>query len=336
MTVTLDDIRAAAERLEGNALRTPLLESPLLNAQLGCRLLVKAECLQLTGSFKYRGAFNRISQLDPETWAKGVVAYSTGNHAQGVAAAAKHAGTEAVIVLPEDAPEVKKRNTRAWGAELVFYNRDTDDRAAIAEEVARKRGGAALVPPYDHEHVIAGQGTIGLEILEQTEAMGTRPDAVVIPVGGGGLTAGISTAVRALCPETRFFMAEPAAYDDTARSLAAGKRLGVDLSPGHPTTFCDALTAPMPGEITFSINRTTVNGVLVQSDDDVCRGIYTAFNDLKIVLEPSGAIGLAAVVSGALEKSCGAIKGRTIVVIASGGNVDAATFCDALKKGAPR
>lgn len=337
MSVTLDDIRAAARRLDGSAIRTPLLESPLLNDRLGCRLLVKAECLQLTGSFKFRGAFNRISQLDDATRAKGVVAYSTGNHAQGVAAAAKSAGAQAVIVLPEDAPEVKKRNTRAWGAELVFYNRDTDDRAAIAEGIACERGGAALVPPYDHEHVIAGQGTIGLEILEQTEALGIRPDAVVIPCGGGGLTAGISTAIKALCPDTLIFMAEPAAYDDTARSFAAGKRVGVDLTPGHATTFCDALTAPMPGEITFPINRTNVSGVMVQTDDEVCRGLHAAFNDLKIVLEPSGAIALAAVVNGALgTSSFGDIQGRTIVVVASGGNVDAGTFSDALKKGAPR
>lgn len=334
MTVDIDDIRAAAGRIDGAAVKTPLLEAPLLNDRLGCRVLVKAENLQLTGSFKFRGAFNRISRLDAATLAKGVVAYSTGNHAQGVAAAARRAGTQAVIVVPEDAPEIKKRNTRAWGAELAFYDRERDDRVAIAEKIAQQRGGAALVPPFDHEHVIAGQGTIGLEIMAQAEAMGARVDAVIIPCGGGGLTAGISTAIKALSPETEIFMAEPAAYDDTRRSMAAGQRIGVDLPPGHATTFCDALTAPMPGALTFPINRRNVSAVITQTDDAVCRGLYAAFSDLKLVLEPSGAIALAAVVNGALDTvMTGGTKGRTLVVVASGGNVDRGTFADALARG---
>lgn len=335
LTVTIDDIRAAAGRIVGRAVLTPLLESPLLNDRLGCRVLVKAENLQLTGSFKFRGAYNRIAQLDRATASKGVVAYSTGNHAQGVAAAARAAGIGAVIVIPEDAPAIKKANTRAWGAELAFYDRDTGDRVAIAEKIAAERGGAALVPPYDHEHVIAGQGTIGLEIMAQAEAMGARPDMVVIPCGGGGLTAGIATAIKASAAGVEVFMAEPAAYDDTRRSFAAGERLGVDLSPGHATTFCDALTAPMPGAITFPINRKLVSGVLTQSDDEVCRGLYAAFADLKLVLEPSGAIGLAAIVNGALGR-LREIKGKTVVAVASGGNVDAAIFSDALRRGAPK
>lgn len=333
MSVTIDDIRAAATRIAGKAVLTPLLESPLLNRRLGCRILVKAENLQLTGSFKFRGAFNRISQLDPQTRALGVVAVSTGNHAQGVAAAAHALGTGAVIVIPKDAPEIKKNNTRAWGGELVFYDRDREDRGAIADKIARERGGAALVPPYDNEQVIAGQGTIGLELMEQAAATGAVPDAVVIPCGGGGLTAGISTAVKALRPETEIFMAEPAAYDDTRRSFAAGNRLAVDLSPGHATTFCDALTAPTPGELTFPINRRNVAGVIALSDDDVCRGLYAAFADYKLVLEPSGAIALAAVVTGALAKIHDT-AGKAIVVIASGGNVDTVTYCDALARGA--
>ncbi len=333
MSVTFDAIRDASRRLDGKSVRTPILESPLLNERLGCRVLVKAENLQLTGSFKFRGAYNRISQLDLDILKLGVVAYSTGNHAQGVAAAARAAGTQAVIVIPKDAPEIKKQNTAAWGAELAFYDRDTEDRVALAERIARERGGAALVPPYDHEEVIIGQGTIGIEIIAQTAAMGVRPDAVIIPCGGGGLTAGISTAIKGIAPDIDIFMAEPAAYDDTCRSLAAGKRLGVDLSPGHATTFCDALTAPMPGEITFPINQRNVAGVIALDDNAVCRGIYAAFADLKIVLEPSGAIALAAVVTGALAAERD-LKGKTIVVVASGGNVDPATFSDALKRGA--
>ena len=333
MTVTIEDIRAAARRIAGKAVLTPLLESPLLNDRLGCRLLVKAENLQLTGSFKFRGAFNRISQLDDATRAKGVVAYSTGNHAQGVAAAAKAAGTRAVIVIPKDAPEIKKRNTRAWGAELVFHDRDTEDRVAIAEKIAKERGGAPIIPPFDHEQVIAGQGTIGIEIAEQAEALGARPDLVVVPCGGGGLTAGISTAIKALLPATEIYMAEPAAYDDTRRSFAAGERLANDLSPGHGTTICDALTAIMPGAITFPINRRNVSGVVALDDDEACAGLYAAFENLKLVLEPSGAIAIAAVVSGVLAWAK-AIEGKTVVAVASGGNVDAATFTTALTRGA--
>lgn len=332
MTVTIDDIRQAAERLSGKAVATPLLESQLLNDRLGCRVLVKAENLQLTGSFKFRGAYNRIAQLTPGELARGVVAYSTGNHAQGVAAAARQAGAKAVIVVPQDTPAIKQANTRGWGAELVFYDRDKDDRGALAEKIAEERGGAAIVPPYDHEQVIAGQGTIGLEIIAQTEAIGAQPDAVVIPCGGGGLTAGISTAVKALRPATEVFMAEPAAYDDTRRSLAAGERLPLD--PGHGRTFCDALTAPMPGEITFPINRRNVSGVVALSDEEVCRGVYDAFAGLKLVLEPSGAIALAALSTARLEEIT-AVRGKTIVVVASGGNVDAATYADALERGAP-
>jgi threonine dehydratase len=335
VSVTLDDIRAAADRIAGKAVMTPLLESPLLNQRLGCRVLVKAENLQLTGSFKFRGAYNRISQLGPAALAKGVVAYSTGNHAQGVAAAARAAGTGAVIVIPKDAPAIKRENTRAWGGELAFYDRENEDRVAIAERIALERGGAALIPPYDHEQVIAGQGTIGLEIMAQAATLGATPDVVVVPCGGGGLTAGISTAVKALAPVVKVFMAEPAAYDDTCRSLAAGKRLAVDLRPGHETTFCDALTAPMPGEITFPINRRNVAAVVTLDDDAVCRGLYTAFADFKLVLEPSGAIALAAIVTGALAR-VHAVHGKTVVAVASGGNVDGELFADALKRGAPQ
>ncbi len=333
MTVTLDDIRQAAARIAGKAVATPLLEAPLLNARLDCRLLVKAENLQLTGSFKFRGAYNRVSRLAPEELRRGVVAFSTGNHAQGVAAAAHLAGAAATIVVPRDTPAVKQAGTRAWGAELVFYDRFRDDRVAIAEDIARARGGAAVVPSFDHPQVIAGQGTIGLEIVAQAAALGTVPDAVVIPCGGGGLAAGISTAVKALAPAARVFLVEPAACDDTRRSFAAGRRVGAEGGPGAGATVCDALTAPLPGEITFPINRANAAGVLALSDDETCRGLHAAFADLKLVLEPSGAIALAAVVTGRLGEMFD-LRGRTVVAVASGGNVDPAAFAAALARGA--
>jgi threonine dehydratase len=334
MGVSLEEIDQAAKRIAGKALCTPLLEAPLLNERVGCRVLVKAESLQLTGSFKFRGAYNRISQLTRQERDRGVVAYSTGNHAQGVAAAARTAGTGAVIVVPNDIPAIKKRNTQSWGAELAFYERDVEDRVAIATAIADERN-ATIVPPFDDYRIIAGQGTIGLELVDQARAMGAALDAVVIPCGGGGLSAGISTAVKALSPETRIFLAEPSNYDDTRQSMAAGERIANDLAPGHGTTFCDALTAQIPGELTFAINQRLVDGVLALDDDLVTEGLYTAFADLKLVLEPSGAIALAALVSGALAQEFDT-SGKSIAVIGSGGNVDPLTYRDALEKGAAR
>ncbi len=333
MPITIDDIRDAAARLAGKAVLTPLLESPLLNERLRCRVLVKAECLQLTGTFKFRGAYNRVSRLDATALERGVAAFSSGNHAQGVAAAAKACGTRALIVVPKDTPAIKIENTKAWGAELAYYDRETEDRVAITEKLAAERG-MAIVPPYDHEQVIAGQGTIGLEVVHQLEELGLAADALVIPCGGGGLSAGISTAVKALSPATDIFLAEPAAFDDTRRSLAGGERVAIDPRTAH--TICDALAAPTPGEITFAINRRLATGAVALSDDDACRGLYAAFRDLKLVLEPSGAVALAAVTTGALEAQTGfATTGRTIVVIASGGNVDGTAYGEMLKRGAP-
>ena len=334
MTVGLEEIRQAAERIAGKAVRTPLLEAPLLDQRLGCRVLVKAESLQLTGSFKFRGAYNRIAQLTRQELDRGVVAYSTGNHAQGVAAAARTAGTSAVIVVPNDIPAIKKRNTQSWGAELAYYQREVEDRVAIAAAIADERH-AVIVPPFDDDRIIAGQGTIGLELVEQAGALGVTLDAVVIPCGGGGLSAGIATAVKALSPETRIYLVEPSNYDDTLRSMAAGDRIANDLGPGHGTTICDALTAEMPGELTFPINQRLADGVLAIDDDLVAEGLYAAFADLKLVLEPSGAIALAALVTGALGQEFD-VSGKSIAVISSGGNVDPLTYRDALQKGAAR
>lgn len=332
MTVGLDEIKQAAARIAGKAVRTPLLEAQLLNERLGCRVLVKAESLQLTGSFKFRGAYNRIIQLTRQELDCGVVAYSTGNHAQGVAAAARHAGTNATIVVPTDIPEIKKRNTESWGAELAFYRRDKDDRATVAMAIARDRN-AVVVPPFDDFHIIAGQGTVGLELVEQAEELGAPLDAIVIPCGGGGLSAGIGTAVNALSPKTKIFLAEPSNFDDTARSLAAGERVANGSSSAQGATICDALTTLMPGELTFPINQRLADGALLVNDDSVAEGLYRAFADLKLVLEPSGALALSSVVSGALSQEY-EIKGKTVAVIASGGNADPVTYCDALNKGA--
>ena len=317
------DIEAAANRLSGVAVRTPLLEAPLLNRELGCRLLIKAEPLQRTGSFKFRGAYNAISQLDEAARKAGVVAFSSGNHAQGVAAAASMLGAPATIVMPKDAPAIKIANTRSWGAEVVLYDRYTEDRDAIGARIARETG-ATLVKPYDNPGVIAGQGTVGLEIVEQCREAAVTADAVVVPCGGGGLSAGVVLAVTALSPDTGVWTAEPEGWDDTARSLAAGERKAVD---GTVRTICDALLPPTPGELTFPILRELAAGGLAAGDEAVKRAMATAFNHFKLVVEPGGAAALAAVLDGRID-----YRGRTVVCICSGGNVDPAQFADILRE----
>ena len=320
------DIEAAASRLAGHAVATPLLEAPLLNRRLGGRLLVKAECLQLTGSFKFRGAFNKISRLDEAARRRGVIAYSSGNHAQGVAAAAHLVGAPAVIVMPQDAPAIKLANTRAWGAEVITYPRHGGNREAIAQEIARTRG-LTMIPPFDDPEIIAGQGTVGLEIARQTEALGVRPDRVVVCCGGGGLTAGTATALHELLPQTTISTAEPEGWDDTRRSLETGSRQRVDA----PTpSVCDALLAPTPGELTFAINRDLVSNGYAVSEREVGEAMALAQSFLKIVLEPGGAAALAAVTGGQA-----ALDGGTAVVVASGGNVDPALFCDLIARYGP-
>jgi len=318
---TILDIEDAAKRLAGVAFRTPLLENSLLNDRLGGRLLLKAEPLQRAGSFKFRGAYNRISRLDAATKRRGVVAYSSGNHAQGVACAAQLLGVPALILMPKDAPAVKIANTNAYGAEVMLFDRAKDDREAMSRRVAAERG-ATIVPPYDDPFIIAGQGTVGLEIAEDLTARDVRPDAVIAPCGGGGLVSGIATALAAKLPGIPVYSAEPAGFDDTARSLVAGTRQ--TNIPGA-TSFCDALLAPMPGEITFPINKRRLAGGLAVTDAEVARAMATAFAYLKLVIEPGGAAALAAALAEKLP-----IKGRTVVVVASGGSVDAGTFAQAL------
>jgi threonine dehydratase len=317
----IDDIRAAARRIHGYAVETPLLESPQLNERLGLRLLVKAEPLQRTGSFKFRGAFNTLSQLGPEAKKTGVVAFSSGNHAQGVAAAAQLLGIPAVIVMPADAPALKVANTRSYGAEIVLYDRWTESREAIAERINAERG-AALVKPFDDPRVIAGQGTCGLELAMQARAKGATLDVAIANCSGGGLVTGCATALEAESPGTEVYSSEPAALDDMARSLQKGERVANDP---NARSFCDALLAPMPGEITFPIAKRLLAGGLTASDEDVARAMALAFEYLKLVIEPGGAVSLACAIAKAREW-----QGRTVAVVASGGNVDRETFSKAL------
>jgi threonine dehydratase len=318
----IGDIRAAAQRLKGRAATTPLLESSLLNARLGGRLFVKPECLQRTGSFKFRGAYNAIAQLDETQRRGGVVAFSSGNHAQGVASAARLLGLPATIVMPADAPAIKIANTRAYGAEVVLYDRHSESRETIAAAIAATRG-ASLIPPYDDARVIAGQGTIGLEIVEQARALGLALDTAVVPAGGGGLIAGCALALAAESPTTRVYSAEPAEFDDLRRSLAEGRRVA---NAAGARSICDALQAPMPGELTFAINRERLAGAVAVSDAEICDAMRVGFADYKLVIEPGGAAALAAVLSGKVV-----IKDRIVAVVVSGGNVDRDAFVQALQ-----
>ncbi|MBV8652148.1 MAG: threonine/serine dehydratase [Alphaproteobacteria bacterium] len=317
-------IRAAASRIAGQAVLTPLLESPAVNAKLGGRLLVKAEPLQRTGSFKFRGAFNTLSQLDAAERKGGVVTWSSGNHAQGVAAAAQQLGIPALIVMPSDAPAIKIANTKGYGAEVELYDRFGQSREEIGRQIARDRG-ATIVAPYDEPRVIAGQGTCGLEIAAQAKARNATLDAVLICCGGGGLTAGCAIALAAESPGTPVYAVEPADFNDTGRSLAAGERVSNDPAA---RSFCDALLAPTPGELTFAINQRLVKAGLAVTDREVAKAMAFAFSQFKLVVEPGGAVALAAVLSGKID-----IKGRTIAVVCSGGNVDAETFRKAIAEG---
>jgi threonine dehydratase len=319
---TYTDITAAAERVAAHAVRTPLLENPALNDTVGGRILLKAETLQRTGSFKFRGAFNFVSQLDAAQRRRGVVAYSSGNHAQGVAAAAALLGVPATIVMPADAPAIKLDNTRALGATVVTYDRHSEPREEIAAGLAGKSG-ATLVPPYDHPWTIAGQGTVGLEIAAQAAEIDAMPAAVLVCCGGGGLTAGIATVFAETAPATDIYTVEPAGFDDTARSLAAGARLA--NQPGAHS-ICDALLAPTPGALTFSINQRLVTGGVAVSDDDVRQAMIFAWQTLKLVVEPGGAVALAAALSGAVD-----CTNRVSAVVLSGANVDAAFYSEVLR-----
>ena len=314
-----NDVQMAAVRIAGKALRTPIVENPALNELVGGRVLIKPECLQRTGSFKFRGAFNRISQLGADAREGGVVAYSSGNHAQGVAAAAKLKELPAVIVMPEDTPEIKVSNTAGYGAEVVQYDRASGDRKAIAQDLADKRG-AVIVPPYDDANIIAGQGTAGLEFAQDLGARGVTPDALLVPAGGGGLLAGVSLAFEGLFPKTAIYSVEPRGFDDHARSLKSGKRRKNKHATG---SVCDALLAAQPGELTFAINQRRATGGLAVSDEEVRAAVAFAFRTLKLVVEPGGAVCLAAVLAGKID-----CRNRETAIVLSGGNVDPGLFSE--------
>jgi threonine dehydratase len=314
---TAADVDEAARRLAGVALHTPLLTSAALDALTGGRVFLKAETLQRTGSFKFRGAYNRLAAIPPEQRAGGVVAFSSGNHAQGVAAAAQLLGMPCVIVMPRDAPRAKRERTAALGAEIVLYDRTREDREAIANDIASRRG-AILVPPYDDALIIAGQGTAGREIVDDLHDLGLTPDIVVVTASGGGLTAGIALAVRARVPDAALYTAEPQGFDDHARSFRSGRReQNAELSG----TICDALMARTPGKLTFAINQSLVGAGVVVTDDEVAAAVAFAFAELKLVVEPGGAVALAAVMTGKVN-----VVGKVAVAILSGGNVDPEVF----------
>lgn len=310
--VSFDDVREAATRLAGAAHRTPVLRSRTLDKLAGTEVLLKCENFQRSGAFKFRGAYNTISRLPPGQLAKGVAAYSSGNHAQAVALAARELGSSAVILMPEDAPRGKVEATAGYGAEVLTYDRYTGDRQALAATLAVERG-LALIPPYEHPHVIAGQGTAALELIEDAGELG----ALVVPVGGGGLIAGSATAAKGMLGGIRVIGVEPEAGDDTRRSLAEGRRVSIPV----PRTIADGQAVSTPGELAFSVNRKLVDEIVLVTDDEIRDTMRLAFERLKIVVEPSGATGLAALLSGRI----GPVPDR-VGVIVSGGNVDAARF----------
>jgi len=327
VSLALHDIRLASDRIRGRAVRTPLLEAHVASALTGARVLVKPEVLQRTGSFKFRGAMSRMSLLTPDELIRGVVAFSSGNHAQAVACAARDLGTPAVIVMPADAPKLKVDNTRGYGAEVVLYERLTEDRVAIGKRLSAERG-LVLVPPYDDLHVMAGQGTIGLELAEDAQAAGLMLDLVLVPASGGGLAAGIATALSALSPKTRVVAVEPDRFDDIGRSLSAGERLA---NVAGPQSICDALLVDRPGELPFPLLQAAKAQAVAVSDDEALSAMAHAFYQMKLAVEPGGAVGLAALLSGKVDA-----RGKTVGVVLSGGNVDAGMFRRALETLGPQ
>lgn len=319
--ISYNDIVAAADRIKGAAIKTPFIENAALNDKVGGRVFLKVESLQHVGAFKFRGAYNRLSALSDDEKKKGVVAWSSGNHAQGIAAAAELLGIEATIVMPEDAPQMKVDNTRAYGASIRFYDRYTESREEIGRALSEETG-ATLVPSYDDPYIIAGQGTTGLELVAQAGEANVELDAVFVPCGGGGLCSGTALAVRSLKPDVKFYAVEPEDFDDTARSFASGKQEHID--PANKS-ICDALLSPYPGTMTLPIMREHVEQVLTISDDEARTAVKFAWEKLKLVIEPGGAAGLAALLAGKID-----CKGKNIAVVLSGGNIDAGMFAECI------
>jgi threonine dehydratase len=311
--ISYQDVVAAQKRIKGHAVMTPLLTAQDLDDRTGGSIFVKAEPLQRTGSFKFRGAYNRLSKMSVKERLRGVVAYSSGNHAQGVAYSAQLFGMKATIIMPKDSPQLKIDNTRGYGAEVILYDRFGENREAIGQRISAETG-AILVPPYDDPMIMAGQGTIGIEIINQMKALGETPDILLCCCGGGGMMAGISTAVSHLSPKTAMYAVEPVNYDDTLRSLAAGKQLSNKPSP---MTICDAIVTPMPGNLTFPINYAKLKGAFAVSDAEAAEAVAYAAKVLKITAEPGGAVALAAALSGKMN-----FKGKSVAIVVSGGNID--------------
>ncbi len=321
---TLADIESAARVLAPHAVRTRLISCPALDERVGARVFIKPEVLQRTGSFKFRGAFNKLSSILRDKRSAGVVAFSSGNHAQGVAAAAQILNMPATIVMPSDAPVSKRERTKGYGAQVVLYDRDKEDREQIARDIAGKSG-ATVVPPFDDPMVIAGQGTVGLEMAEDFAALGVVPDLVSAPASGGGLMAGIALAIKAKFPDTTLMTAEPEGFDDHARSLNSGVR---QPHRAEGRTICDALMASIPGEITFAVNSKLVAHGVTASDAEVAEAMAFAFRELKLVVEPGGAVALAALLAGRMDA-----RGKTVGIVLSGANVDADLFAKLIQQG---
>ncbi len=316
LAVTFEDVLTAADRLRGVAHRTPVVTSRTLDTRTGTTAFLKCENLQRMGAFKFRGAYNRIAQLTPAERTRGVVAFSSGNHAQGVALAAQLLDVPATIVMPSDAPESKVAATREYGARVISYDRQTMNRGAIAAELAAQTG-ATLVPPYDDRAIVAGQGTVALELCESTPDL----DVLLVCTGGGGLLAGCALAATALRPGIAIYGVEPEAGDDFARSFARNERIEIAV----PQTIADGQQTTSPGELTFPIVRALCTGILTVSDDDLRSAMRFAFERLKLVMEPSGASALAALLANKLD-----VRGKRVGVIVSGGNVDARRYAEIL------
>lgn len=316
-------IEAARQRMNGEAIRTPLMSSPFLDEIAGRKVLIKPECLQRTGSFKFRGGWSAVSALEPEVRKRGVIAFSSGNHAQGVALAASLHGVPAVIIMPRDAPKIKIENTKAYGAEVVLYDRAHEDRDAIGATLSEERG-LTLIRPYDEPLVIAGQGTVGLEIAEQAQEAGIDKAEVLVCCGGGGLTSGVALALEAKAPGLKVRTAEPEHFDDVARSLASGK---IERNAALSGSICDAIVTPQPGNITFPILKRLCGAGIAVTEEEALRAMVLAFQRLKIVVEPGGAVALAAALFHGNE-----LETDSVIAVASGGNVDSAIMADALSK----
>lgn len=323
--VTANGVRAAAARLKGKAVRTPLLENQTLNDIVGGRVLLKAEVLQHYGSFKFRGAYNLISQLTEEERRRGILAWSSGNHAQGVAFAARMAGAHATIIMPADAPAIKTENVKALGADIIFYDRYSEDREAIAQRIIAEKG-MVLAPSFDHPHIIEGQGTVALETVEDAEAGGLSLDAFIICCGGGGLTSGCATILEDASPETDVWISEPEGFDEAWASIRDGVLHRADVSR---RTICDAIATPAPGRLTLPIMTRLVRGGLTVTEEDVRKAMVFAWRELKLVVEPGGAAALAGLLAGKFDA-----KGKTTAVTLSGGNVDPPLFA-AILEGRP-